>query len=88
MTVRLPSDHWLWQEANRREVIEEALKQHRDFSPEIITEIRQMVEEIKSRLSGEEKIASQSQEEKAEINTTGEIDAKEFLKTIKNAFEF
>ena len=32
LTIRLPSEHWIWEEKNKRKTIEDALKQYRETS--------------------------------------------------------
>lgn len=48
--VRLPADHWIFKEKNKRKVVEEALKQYKETG-RTLNEIQQSVSEIKSILA-------------------------------------
>ncbi len=92
--VRLPIDHWIWLEPNKREVIEKALRQYRELSSEM-GQIRKTVEEIRSKLAEQRDLSVQVVQTEAgrkefkqeEEGKTSEIDPVKFLGAITSAFE-
>lgn len=96
--IRLPTDHWIWEQPDRRRVVEEALKQYKSLSPEM-AQIRKTLAEINSQLvkyrdlsavpveADRQEFNQQGGEEKT-LPKTGEIDPAKFLNAIASAFEF
>ncbi len=57
LRVRLPVDHWIWNEANKSEIVRLALDWYKDLPGEVAV-VRRAVEEIKTALAGGVNISS------------------------------